>query len=197
HSCDDESGSFRHYGALCNGVLHRWLDECRADDNVRACGACLPHRNSWQRRRDSRGHWTYWTCPYRSDWTTDHARRHGSVFRIAGGMHGHRVVSDGAGPTAYRKEQGSSGRSLSDVRPHRSYVDRIKRLARGHEQAIATRTTETDIRAILGQANHSDALTAGRDDLDAGSGAGPDVAIRVAAYPVCSSRSAGTGDIQL
>ena len=78
-----------------------------------------------------------------------------------------------------------------------AHIDRIQRLARRHKQAIALRSTETDIRAILGQPNHPDALTAWRDDLHSWSRTRPDVSIQIAANPVRSGGCSRSWNIQL
>src|ERR1051326_3183362 len=63
-------------------------------------------------------------------------------------------------------------------------VDRVQRLARGHEQPVAARTAEADVGAGFRQANESEAGAVGREHLHAGPRARPDVAVHVAANAV-------------
>src|SRR5438094_376062 len=76
-------------------------------------------------------------------------------------------------------------------------INRIERLARGHKQAIALSAAEANVGAGLGQANHPDALTIGRDDLNAGTRAGPNIAVDVAANSVSGRRRCRSGNIKL
>ena len=65
------------------------------------------------------------------------------------------------------------------------YVDRIKRLAGGHEESIPLGATEADIATDLGQENLTDPISIGREDVDPivalahPAGAGPDVAVDI------------------
>ena len=83
------------------------------------------------------------------------------------------------------------------MRARRLDIDRVQRLARGHEQPVAPRAAEADVGAGLRQANHADALAVGRDDLNAGPRARPDVAVGVAANAVGRGRRAGAGNVEL
>lgn len=65
-----------------------------------------------------------------------------------------------------------------------SHINRIQRLACGHEQAVAACAAEADVGADFGQADDADGIAVGGDDLHAGPGAGPDVAVDVAAHAV-------------
>ena len=97
----------------------------------------------------------------------------------------HRDVLDLIG-----RRQARSG----DVRADRLDVHRIERLARRHEQPVPPRPAETDIRAHFGKTDHPDAIAVGREHLDAGTRAGPDVAICVASDPVGRRRRASARD---
>src|SRR4029453_9325631 len=57
--------------------------------------------------------------------------------------------------------------TLGDVRPLRLDVHRIERLARGHEEPVALRPSEADVRADLGELDLPDALAVRREDVDA------------------------------
>src|SRR4051812_46528711 len=56
-------------------------------------------------------------------------------------------------------------------------VNGIERLAGGHEQPVALHAAETHVGAVLGEANHPDALASRGDHLHSGPCARPDVAI--------------------
>ena len=83
------------------------------------------------------------------------------------------------------------------MRAGRAHVDRIERLARRHEQTVAARSAEAHVRAVLRQANHSDAFTARRDDLHSGTRTGPDISIRIAANSIGGRRRSRSGNIEL
>src|SRR5258706_3742620 len=76
-------------------------------------------------------------------------------------------------------------------------VDRVERLAGGHEQTVAARAAEADVGAGLGQADHADARAVGGDDLDAGPRAAPDVAVHIRADAVGGRRRAAAGHVEL
>src|SRR5262249_36843317 len=78
-----------------------------------------------------------------------------------------------------------------DSRSLRFEIDRVERLARGHEQAVPLRAAEADVRAVLRQPDHADRLAGRRDDQHAGARARPDVAVDVAADAVGERRRAG------
>src|SRR6266851_299451 len=73
---------------------------------------------------------------------------------------------------------------LGDVGSGGLDVDGVEGLAGGHEQAVAFGAAETYIGAGLGKADHADALSGRSDHLHAGSCAGPDIAVYVAADSV-------------
>src|ERR1700733_9883351 len=70
------------------------------------------------------------------------------------------------------------------------HIDRVERLAGGHEQAVSFFAAEADIGAGLGQANLTDPFAVGRKNLDAviaiadPSGADPDVALGIDPHAV-------------
>ena len=70
------------------------------------------------------------------------------------------------------------------------HVDRVKRLAAGHEQAVALGAAEADVGADFRQHDLADAVAVRREDMDAvvavadPAGAGPDIAVDVAADAV-------------
>src|SRR6266702_2657828 len=73
-------------------------------------------------------------------------------------------------------------------------IDRIERLARGHEQAVALGAAEADVAAHFGQADAAEQLAFRRPHGDAaiahgaaGIAGGPDIAIDVAAHAVRSA----------
>src|SRR5690606_17465531 len=79
---------------------------------------------------------------------------------------------------------------LANVRACDPDVDRVERLARGHEQPVASGAAEGDVRADLGQPNRPDRRAVRRDDLHAGGRPRPDVAVDVAADAVGRRRPA-------
>src|SRR5258708_7992040 len=80
-------------------------------------------------------------------------------------------------------------------------IDRIQRLARRHEQAVALLAAEADVGAGLRQADLADAHPIRRENLDAvvaladPSGADPDVAVDVDPQSVRESRLAVEGHV--
>src|SRR5437763_4236970 len=74
--------------------------------------------------------------------------------------------------------------ALGEVRALCFDVHRVERFACGHEQTIAARPAEADVRARFGQTNHADARAVRRDDLDARPCAAPDVPVDVTADSV-------------
>src|SRR4029077_20044928 len=66
-----------------------------------------------------------------------------------------------------------------------------------HEEAVPFRTAKTDVRARFRKTDHADALARGGDDLNAGSRAGPDVPLDVAANAVGGRWGAGSWNIEL
>src|SRR3982751_718854 len=76
----------------------------------------------------------------------------------------------------------------------RCRVHGVERLARGHEQAVALRATESDVAADLGQADTAEQLAFRRPHGDAaiadgaaGIARAPDIALDVAAHAVRSA----------
>src|SRR3954470_13778988 len=76
-------------------------------------------------------------------------------------------------------------------------VDRVERLARGHEQPVAPRAAEADVGAGFRETHHPDAAAVGGDDLDAGPCARPDVTVDIAADAVGRGGCARARDIEL
>src|SRR3954464_10095590 len=73
----------------------------------------------------------------------------------------------------------------------RADINRVERLARGHEQAVALGAAEADVAAHFGQTDAADQLAfrrphrhAGIADGAAGVARGPDIAVDVAAHAV-------------
>src|SRR5688500_12432068 len=83
-----------------------------------------------------------------------------------------------------------------DVRALGFHVDRVERLAAGHEEAVALGPTEADVAADLRQQDLADAGAVRREDVDAvvpvarPAGARPHVSIRVGADTVGQARLA-------
>ena len=86
---------------------------------------------------------------------------------------------------------------LSDVGAGGFDIDRIQRLTRRHEQPVSLGASEADVGAGFRQTDHSNAIPARRDNLNAGTGASPDVAIGIATNPIGRGRCAGSGNIDL
>src|SRR5712691_8490156 len=68
-------------------------------------------------------------------------------------------------------------------------IERIERMARRHEQAVAAQPTETKVGATFGQRDLADALALGVEDQHAVLGlthapAAPEIALDIAAEPV-------------
>src|SRR5437870_3183424 len=78
------------------------------------------------------------------------------------------VFANASGAFGYRNDRppGLSYPALRDVSAARVHVDRIERLAAGHEQAVALGAAETYVGADLGQQDHADALAARREDVN-------------------------------
>src|SRR6476620_3419130 len=76
-------------------------------------------------------------------------------------------------------------------------VDGVQRLTSGHEESVSPRPAETDVRAGLGKANHTDALAVGCDHLDSRPCASPDVSVHIAADAVSGGRCTGSGNVEL
>src|ERR1700682_5454065 len=79
--------------------------------------------------------------------------------------------------------------SVARVRPLRVDLERIDRLARGHQQEVVFWTTEREIGADLRQTDAPDGFSLGVDDDDTGVakwtiGTGPDVAVDVDGHVV-------------
>jgi hypothetical protein len=79
------------------------------------------------------------------------------------------------------------------------YVERIDRLARRHEKAVALETAEAEVGAALRQQNAADQLAVGRKDGDAvlvltAGKPGPDIALGIAADAVGIARRRVEGD---
>src|SRR5690606_19696946 len=76
------------------------------------------------------------------------------------------------------------------------HVQRVQRLARGHEHAVPLRAAEAQVRADLRQEDHPDAVAIGCEDmysiesLTTPSGTGPDIPVDVRAYAVGATRLA-------
>src|SRR5580700_10343038 len=64
------------------------------------------------------------------------------------------------------------------------HIDDVERLAGRHEQAVPFGASEAYVGAVFGQANDADGIAVRGEDLDAGAGSGPDVAVDVAAHAV-------------
>ena len=85
---------------------------------------------------------------------------------------------------------------LSARRALRVHIQRVDRLARGHEQAVALQAAEAEVGAALGQRDAADHDAVGREDHDAvefgiaHAPAAPQIAVDVAAHAV---RRAGAG----
>src|SRR5712671_4828351 len=85
---------------------------------------------------------------------------------------------------------------LSPQRPLRVHIQRIDRLARGHEQAVALQPAETQIGAAFGQRDAADHDAVGREYHDAvefgiaHAPSAPEIAVDVAAKAI---RRAGPG----
>src|SRR5437879_1257463 len=81
-------------------------------------------------------------------------------------------------------------RASRDVRAARLDIDRIERLARGHEQTVALGAAEAHVRADFRQQDLANARAIRREDMDAvvavadPAGARPDVAVLIAADAV-------------
>src|SRR5580698_4949618 len=79
---------------------------------------------------------------------------------------------------------------LSPQRALRVHIERVDRLARGHEQPVALQPAEADVGAALGQRDAADQLAVGRVDHDtvefriAHAPAAPEIAVDVAAHAV-------------
>src|SRR4051794_38979382 len=79
-------------------------------------------------------------------------------------------------------------------------VQRIDRLAGGHEQAVAPDATEADVGAAFGELDAADRLALWREDhhpvevVGPLAPAAPDVPVGVAAHAVCGARAAGHED---
>src|ERR1700723_606633 len=80
----------------------------------------------------------------------------------------------------------------------RVHIERVDRLARGHEQAIALQAAEADIGAAFGQRDTADRFAVGREDHDAvefgiaHAPAAPEITIDVATHAV-GRAGAGVG----
>src|SRR6185503_7989815 len=96
-------------------------------------------------------------------------------------------------PLHYGPARALSSLESGDVRASRLDIDRIERLARSHEQAVALRSAKADVRANLGQADLADPCAVRREDVHAivavadPAGARPHVAVLVAADAVGES----------
>src|SRR5262245_54208143 len=90
----------------------------------------------------------------------------------------------------------SRGPRSCDVRAARLHIDRVERLAAGHEESVALAPAEAYVGADLGQADLTDANAVGRKDVHAviavadPAGARPDIAVLVAADAVREARLA-------
>src|SRR5581483_3200742 len=75
-----------------------------------------------------------------------------------------------------------------------SDIKRVKRLARGHEQAVSLGATETEIGARFRKMNFSDKSAVGCEDmysveaLTGPPGSGPDIPVRIAANAIGATR---------
>src|SRR5688572_8432656 len=81
--------------------------------------------------------------------------------------------------------------------PDRLDIDRIQRLAGGHEQTVSAWPTKADIRADFRQADHANAIAIRRKHLHAGSCAGPDVPVGITSHTVGGRRRARTRNVEL
>src|SRR5580692_480340 len=95
---------------------------------------------------------------------------------------------DHPGAYLYRALASARGRAL------RRGIDRVDRLAPGHEQAVALGAAEADVAAHLGQADAAEQLALRRPhrhpviaDMAAGIAGSPDIAVDVAADAVGSA----------
>ena len=87
-------------------------------------------------------------------------------------------------------------------RPLRIHIERVERLARGHEEPVALGAAEAEIAAHFGQANPADELAVRRPHRDAavahvapGVARAPDVAVHVAADAVRTAADAVNAEI--
>ena len=117
--------------------------------------------------------------------------RPGRISRSEGGRRLQRRVS-------FREHHCSAGagnplrrfRVLSPERALRIHIQRVDRLARGHEQAVALQPAEAEIGAALGQRDTADHHAVGRVDHDAvefgiaHAPAAPQIAVDIAAHAV-------------
>src|SRR5436305_268737 len=77
------------------------------------------------------------------------------------------------------------------------HVDNVQGLAGDHEEAVALGAAKANVGAIFGQPDDADGVAVGGEDLDAGAGSGPDVAVDVAAHAVGGRGSIAAGDGEL
>src|SRR6185437_366548 len=68
---------------------------------------------------------------------------------------------------ATRYERAGGDRRSGDMRALRLDINRINRLARGHEKVIALLAAKAEVRADLGKQNHADALAVWRENMRA------------------------------
>src|SRR4030095_15765493 len=76
-------------------------------------------------------------------------------------------------------------------------VNGVQRFTCCHKQPIPFCAAETDIGAGLRQANHSETISIRRHDLNARAGAGPDVAVDIAANAIGGGRLACAWNVEL
>src|SRR6516225_4346467 len=94
---------------------------------------------------------------------------------------------DRTSPPAPRGCRRASSAARRAVRVH---IERIERMARGHEQAVASGTAEAEICAAFGQRDEGDRLAGGIENLDpvllgvAHAPAAPEIAVDIAAEAV-------------